>query len=433
MRWHVSSLDALTQAEQDEWLSTLTDEQAAYLLYDWLFWAREKQTPPPGDWLTWLILAGRGFGKTRTGAEFVRLMVDNGLASRIALVGRTAADVRDVMVEGESGLLSVYPAWMRPKYEPSKRRITFHNGAVATTYSGDKPDQLRGPQHDLAWCDEMAAWRYPEAWDQLQFGLRLGEHPRTVVTTTPRPTKLIRELVKDDTVYVTTGSTYENAANLAAPALAQLQARYEGSRLGRQELNAEILDDVPGALWTRDLIDSRRRRESPELVRVVVAIDPAVTSTDESNETGIVVCGVDAGGNGFVIEDASVRGTPTEWARRALWAYYEHQADRLVVEVNQGGDMVETVIRALDNSVSVRSVRASRGKYTRAEPVSALYEQGQIFHVGIFAELEDQMCTWVPGEDSPDRLDALVWGFTDLMVGASSEMKISDNPFTRRR
>lgn len=416
------------------WLASLSDEEAAHLLFDWAFWAREKQLPPAGgEWLTWLIMAGRGFGKTRTGAEFVRWSVMERGYRRVALVGRTAADVRDVMVEGESGLLSVFPAWMRPHYEPSKRRITFPNGAIATTYSGDKPDQLRGPQHDLAWCDEMAAWRYPESWDQLQFGLRLGEHPRSVVTTTPRPTKLIRELLSDETVHVTVGTTYENAANLAPPALAAFEKRYGGTRLGRQELLAEVLDDVPGALWTRYVLETARVKTAPELVRVVVGIDPAVTSTDESNETGIVVCGMDAKGDGYVLDDVSLRGTPSEWAKRAIRAYHLHEADRVIAEVNQGGEMVEQTIRTEDRSISFKAVRASKGKHTRAEPISALYEQGRVHHVGAFAELEDQMCTWVPGEDSPDRLDALVWALTELMLGTPAVLEKRDNPFTRRR
>src|SRR6056297_2688963 len=309
--WHVSSVAELPLETAATWLASLTDEEAEALLYDWSFWAREKQMPPAGSaWLTWLIMAGRGFGKTRTGAEFVRWCVETRGYKRVALVGRTAADVRDVMVEGESGLLSIFSADDRPHYEPSKRRITFSNGAIATTYSGDKPDQLRGPQHDLAWCDELAAWRYPDAWDQLQFGLRLGDRPLSVVTTTPRPTKLIKSLMQDETVHVTVGTTYENAANLAPPALAQLQKKYEGTRLGRQELLAQVLDDVPGALWNRDNLDMHRVMKTPELVRVVVGIDPAVTANTDSNETGIVVCGVDGAGVGYVLDDVSLRGSP---------------------------------------------------------------------------------------------------------------------------
>lgn len=415
-------LALLPDAEKKAFIASLTSEELDVLAYDWTFWARDKQLIPDGDWLTWLNLAGRGYGKTRTGAEAVREMVMNRGYRRVGLIARTAGDARDVMVEGESGLLSVFPPWERPLYEPSKRRVTFSNGATATTYSGDKPDQLRGPQHDLIWADELAAWRYPEAWDQAQFGLRLGSQPRAIVTTTPRPTELIRSLVKAPTTVITSGTTYENLPNLAQSAVSYLKAKYDNTRLGRQELYAEILDDVPGALWTRAILEKYRVTEAPDMRRVVVAIDPAVSVGEDANETGIVVAGIGADGHGYVLDDVTVSGSPDHWARVAVYAYYHYEADKIIAESNQGGDMVSHTIRMIDRNLPVKLVRATRGKYVRAEPVSAVYEQGKVHHVGFFAELEDQLCTWVPGEDSPDRLDALVWAFTELMLEGQGRM-----------
>lgn len=381
--------------------------------------------PPAGDWRTWLILAGRGWGKTRTGAEWVIDRVEDG-HQRIALIGPTAADVRDVMVEGESGLLRVAPEDMLANYEPSKRRITFASGAICTTYSADEPDRLRGPQHDAAWADELAAWRYPDAWDQLQFGLRLGDDPRTIVTTTPRPTREIRELVKASTTVVTRGSTFDNADNLAPAFLDRILQKYEGTRLGRQELYAEILDDVPGALWTRAMLEhavTACPSPVPDTERMVVAIDPAVTSGEDSDETGIVVAGR-TGSQAFVLADYTCRLSPDGWARRAVDAYHQHKADRIVAEANQGGDMVRTVLRTVDPSVPVKLVHATRGKRVRAEPVAALYEQQRVFHTAVFPELEDQLVTWTPDSpSSPDRLDALVWVLTDLDLGRPAKVR----------
>lgn len=379
--------------------------------------AREKQMLPEGAWSVWMILAGRGFGKTRTGAETVRQWVESGQGKRIALVARTAADVRDVMVEGESGLLAICPPWNKPVYEPSKRRLTWPNGAIATTYSGDKPDQLRGPQHDKAWCDELAAWRYPESWDQLQFGLRLGDNPQVVVTTTPRPIKIVREVLSEKTTVATRGSTYENAANLAPSALAYLKSKYENTRLGQQELYAILLDDNPFALWKRTNIDETRVSKFPELTRIVVAIDPAVTDNEDSDETGIVVAGKGVDGHGYVLDDLTISGSPDKWAKQAISGYNKYKADRILAEVNNGGDMIEFTIHTVDKHVPFKQVRASRGKQTRAEPVAALYEQLKVHHVGVFAEMEDQMCQWITGDPSPDRMDALVWALTELMVG----------------
>lgn len=389
---------------------------------DWGLWARDSQLPPEGDWRVWLLLAGRGFGKTRSGAEFVRAQVAARKARHVALVAPTAADARDVMVEGESGLLAISPRRERPRYEPSKRRLTWPNGAVATTYSADEPERLRGPQHDFAWCDELAAWRYPEAWDMLMFGLRLGADPRVVATTTPRPTRLIKTLIADPKVTVTRGSTYENKDNLAPAFLDAIVRRYEGTRLGRQELDAELLEDAPGALWSRAAIEAARVTGVPALSRVVVAIDPAAGSGEHSDETGIVVAGRDAGGHGYVLADLSGRYAPTEWAKAAIAAHRAHDADRIVAEVNNGGEMVEATLRMIDPAVPFRAVRASRGKVARAEPVAALYEQGRVHHQGAFPRLEDQMCGFVHDFDratagySPDRVDALVWALSDLLV-----------------
>lgn len=411
-------LASLSPQDRESVIEGLSADEQLLLLYNWPTWARAAQISPKWNWRVWLLLAGRGFGKTRCGAEFIRQEVDAGRAGHIALVAPTSADARDTMIEGESGLLGIYPPTQRPIYEPSKRRITFHNGATATTFSADEPDRLRGPNHDLAWCDELAAWRYPEAWDMLNFGLRIGDHPRVVVTTTPKPTLLIKNLMKRPDVHVTRGSTFDNAANLAPAFISEVKIRYEGTRLGRQELHAEILDDVEGALWNREMLDSHRVTETPELVRLVVAIDPAISSTAESAETGIVAVGIDGRGHGYVLEDRSTRGTPHDWASQAVALYHTLKADKIIAESNQGGDMVKHTLATVDSNAPVRLVHASRGKRTRAEPVAALYEQGRIHHVGAFNKLEDQLCSWVPGESaSPDRLDALVWGFTELLVG----------------
>ena len=398
-------------------VEALTIEQRKAMLYNWTVWQRPKQATPDGNWFVWMILAGRGFGKTRTGSEFVREQVEAGRAHHVALVGPTAADVRDTMVEGDSGLLAVFPPDRRPRYEPSKRRVTFHTGAIATTYSADEPDRLRGPNHDLAWCDELAAWRYPAAWDMLILGLRIGDKPRALVTTTPRPVKVIRHLVDRNDVHVVTGSTYENRANLAPTFLDEVLRQYEGTRLGRQELHAEILADVDGALWDRTFIEDSRVTRCPDLTRIVVGVDPATTSKEWSAETGIVVAGVDETGHAYILSDRSTRGTPHEWALEAITAYYTTEADRIVAESNQGGEMVSHTLRTVDPNVPIRLVHAARGKRTRAEPIAALYEQGRVHHVGAFPLLEDQLCSWVPDESpSPDRLDALVWALTELMI-----------------
>lgn len=391
----------------------------------WPAIARRNQLPPPGDWWQiWLLLAGRGFGKTRTLAEWVCHQTASGQAGRIALVAATAADARDVLVEGQSGILAVSPPWFRPVYEPSKRRLTWPNGAIATTFSAEEPERLRGPQHDAAVCDELGAWSHPETWDMLQFGLRLGGNPRCLVATTPRPTKLIRELLAREgrDVVVTRGSTYENRANLAPGFFDQVIRKYEGTRLGRQELNAELLEDTPGALWSHGIIEAARQAAAPNLARIVVAIDPAVSSGEDADETGILVVGTDNQGHGYVLADASGKHQPIEWAKIAITAYRAHHADRIVAERNNGGAMVEATIRMVDNNLPVTTVWASRGKVARAEPVSALYEQGRVHHIGAFPHLEDQMCAFTTDFDrasagySPDRVDALVWALTELLV-----------------
>ncbi len=426
------SLALLPDEERNEYLSKLSPEAAQALRWDWRFWARPDQLEPPGDWNTWLILAGRGWGKTRTGAETVRSWVcgdtplSKGRYNRIALVAETTADARQVMVDGESGLLNIGPKEFRPTYYPSLRQLVWPNGAIATTYNATEPDQLRGPQHDAAWCDELAKWKEMQAtWDQLQFGLRLGTHPRQIITTTPQPKPLIRALLNNPSVVVTRGRTYDNKDNLAAPFMQQIEDRFAGTRLGRQELEGELLDDIPGALWTRSSIDDYRLREVPEdLERVIIAVDPATSSNEGADENGIVAVGLardkDGYARGYILEDASVRGSPEEWARRAVKLYRKWSADKIVAEKNQGGEMVSAVIRSIDRSVPVKLVHASRGKAVRAEPISALYEQGRVHHVGRFDELEDQMCSFSidAGRSndgrSPDRLDALVWGLTEV-------------------
>ena len=419
LRDRIAAMSPAERCALDADMATWPQEEIEALANDWReLLARDDQLPPPGDWTTWLLLAGRGFGKTRTAAEWVRMQVEDKTASRIALVGPTAADVRDTMIEGESGLLAIFPPHQRPVYEPSKRRVTFHTGAIAMTYSAEEPDRLRGPQHDAAWADELCAWKYADTWDQLQFGLRLGRHPRQVVSTTPRPTKQLRELIADPRTAVTRGKTLDNAQNLAAAFLAAIKAKYEGTRLGRQEMNAEILDDNPGALWQRSAFDATRVQHPPTMRRIVVAVDPAVTSSDNSDETGIVVAGLGEDGRGYVLDDLTLRDTPSAWAELAVRAYHHYRADRVVAEGNNGGDLIETVMRAVDANLSFSRVHARVGKFSRAEPVAALYEQGRVSHVGSLPKLEDECCEYDPttAKQSPNRMDALVWALTELML-----------------
>ena len=388
--------------------------------HDWAAHARPSQLPPPLPWRLFVLLAGRGFGKTRAGCEAVRDAINNHNARNVAIVGRTASEVRDIMVDGDSGMLAIWPPHQRPKHEPSKRRITFHTGATATTFSADEPDMLRGENSDLALADELASWKYPEAWTQLLLGLRIGNQPRVIVTTTPRPTPLIRDLVARPGAIIRRGSTYDNRSNLAGEFLDEMLAIFEGTRTGRQELHGEILDDAPGALWTRDQI-SRDRCElaaTPEFDRIVVGVDPASTGT-----TGIVVCAVAGSGNnrtGFVLADRSVTGTPDVWAAAVAQAYHDYAANEIIAEGNFGGTMVKQTIEAADPTLDVRIVTASKSKQARAEPVATYAEKGRVRHVGFFDDLEDELTSWEPGMgmDSPDRLDAMVWAMTRLLVDA---------------
>lgn len=411
MNLSTESISSLPQERRSE-LERLV-EQAHYR---WSVNARPSQLIPAGDWTTWLIKTGRGWGKTRTGAETVRLWKDN--YPIIHFVGATAGDARDIMIEGPAGILNISPPWDMPKYEPSKRKIAWDNGAYALIFTADEPDRLRGPQCHAAWCDELASWRYAdESWDNMMMGLRLGSNPRVIATTTPRPTKMIKGLIKDPHVYVTSGTTYENIENLAPAFLNTILSKYEGTRIGRQEIMAEVLEDIEGALWRIALIDDHRNVKVPALKQIAVAIDPAVTSTKESDETGIIVGGRSQDDHFYILEDLSGVYTPQIWAAKALDAYDRWKADRIVAEVNNGGDLVEAVLRNINRFVSYQKVNASRGKIRRAEPVEALYEQGRVHHVGSFPKLEDQMTTYTgdPREPSPDRMDALVWLVTYLM------------------
>ena len=399
--------------------------------YDWPLWARSEQLPPidrPEDpWRIWLLLAGRGFGKTRVGAEWVRARAESGLSRRIALVARTPHEAETVMVNGESGILAVCPPWNAPNWEPTKRRLTWPNGAAAFVFSSYEPDQLRGPQFDAAWCDELASWQYPRlTWDNLAFGLRLGPNPKCVVTTTPKPIDIVRELANRDDVSLTTGSSYDNSRNLPPGYIDAIRRRYEGTSAGQQEIYAQLLNEADGALWKREWIDHNRIDVAPEddIQVKVVAIDPAVTfNPRRSDETGIIVAGSTGGRElerqkrYWVLEDASGIMTPDAWARRAVQLAQKYDAMYIAGETNQGGSLIESVIRHTPGGESVRfkGLHATQSKRARAEPVAAIYEQGRARHVGRFTQLEDQMCAWTADSpNSPDRMDALVWAINTL-------------------
>ena len=376
--------------------------------------ARADQRPPPGDWLTWLIRGGRGSGKTRTGAEWTHRR--SKVSPRIALVAPTGPDGRAIMVEGESGILATSAPGARPQWEPSKKELTWPNGAKGFLYTGEEPDRLRGPQHYDTWIDEPAHMPLIEdVWSMLLFGLRLvnGHGNRICATTTPKPTKWMKELIADPTTVSVVASTYANIDNLAPTFAAQVLKRYEGTRMGRQEIHGEVLADVDGALWGWEMIEEHRVKTAPELARVEVGIDPAGTSGKRSDETGIVVAGA-AGGEFYVLEDASGTYSPETWARKSVAAYDRHSADAIVPETNYGGEMVVSTLKAVDESPRIRPVNSRRGKVLRADPIVALYEQGKVHHVGLHSDLEDQMITWVPGTTSPDRVDALVHVLTSL-------------------
>jgi phage terminase large subunit-like protein len=419
-----------------EFLAALPPATLRALDADWLHRARPDQLPPSGEWTTWAVIGGRGCGKTRAGAEWVDALARGDPAftgepvGRIALVGETYHDVRDVMIEGESGLLHLPRRHRpRPSWLPSRRRLVWANGAVAQAFSAEEADSLRGPQFGAAWCDEIAKWREAEtAFDMLQFGLRLGARPRSLVTTTPRPIPLIRRLLADPRTVVTRARTRDNADNLAPDFLTAVVGRYAGTRLGRQELDGELVADRTDALWTRDGIEAGRVAAPPALSRIVIAVDPPASSGARSDACGIVAAGR-AGDRAYVLEDASLtRATPQAWASVALALYHRWEADALVVEVNQGGEMATAVLNQCDPTVPVVPVRASRGKYLRAEPVSLLYARGLVHHVGALPALEDELCDFGPdglsGGASPDRLDALVWALTALMLQDRTEPRI---------
>lgn len=400
---------------------SLTDRQLEELEYDWRFWARKNQIAPEGDWLTWLILAGRGFGKTESGANWIKEREASG-ARHIALIAETQKDLEEVMVPR---LVGLYPEGQKPTVRYSPVRITWPSGAKALGYNGTEPNQLRGPEFDTAWVDELAKYKKArDLWDMLQFTMRKGDLPQVLVTTTPRNIPVIKEIARDSTTVLTKGSTFDNVANLPKTFLDKLKKRYSGTRLGRQELEAEILEDLVGALWSRVEIDDHRvnPEQVPDLVRIVVAVDPSGTSgdEDEGDSVGIVIAGKGVDGRGYVLADYTCKLGPNGWGRRAVDGFKKYRADRVVGESNFGGAMVEHVIRTVDKDIPYKPVHASRGKVIRAEPVAALYEQGKVSHAGEFDELEDQMCYFGPegyvGEGSPDRADALVWALTELMV-----------------
>lgn len=421
--WRTGRLDAA--------LDALSPELAQWLLHCWPLLGRPAQMAPDtaqggGDWTIWLMLGGRGAGKTRAGAEWVRALATGAqgpAAGRIALVAESLSDLREVMVEGVSGLLAVHPRQERPQWEPTRRRLVWPNGAIAQGFSADDPESLRGPQFDAAWCDELAKWRYAEAaFDMLQFGLRLGTHPRQMVTTTPRPTALIRRLLADPRCAVTRMATVENAVHLAPTFLEGVVGRYAGTRLGRQELDGDLVEDRPDALWRRAAIEELREDAPPPLTRIVVAVDPPASSRKGADACGIVAAGLDGEGMVHVLADESAQGlTPNQWGARVVALHHRLAADRVVVEVNQGGEMVRTILATLDDGVPVSEVRATRGKWLRAEPVAALYERGRVRHAGAFPALEDEMCDFGTGGlssgRSPDRMDALVWAITALALG----------------
>ena len=395
---------------------------ASTLFSDWNSQARYEQLAPRGDWNIWLILAGRGWGKTRTGAMDAMLYAATHKEVQVAVVTPTFGDLRRVAFGGVSGILKFLPTELLlhgrgQGYSATSQEIRLWNGSKIMGFSATEPDRLRGPQFHRAWCDELAAWQYPDTFDQLMFGLRLGDDPRCVITTTPKPTPLIRNLLKRTNIAITRGNTFENEANLAPTAIQQLKEKYANTRLGRQELYAEVLDDTEGALWSYGMLDKTRIEEAalPDMSRIVVAIDPAVTNNEGSDETGMVVAGKGQDGRYYVLADVSAKMSPDGWGRLAIDQYYKYEADRIVAETNNGGDLVERLLRNIDNTVPYTPVSASRGKMVRAEPIAALYEQGKVSHVGVFNELEEQLCTYTIGSrKSPDRLDALVWALTEL-------------------
>ncbi len=440
MRSGADWLCSATPEQVDAFIGSLSENALLALPWMFEFWALPHQLPPEGVWKTWVIMGGRGAGKTRAGAEWVRTQVegagpqDPGLARRVALVGETIDQVREVMIFGESGILACSPPDRRPEWQAGRKQLVWPNGAIAQVYSAHEPESLRGPQFDAAWVDELAKWKYGQkAWDQLQFALRLGKNPRQVVTTTPQNVAVLKEILKNPSTVMTHAPTDANRAYLAASFLEEVRTRYAGTFMGAQELDGLLIEDVQGALWSTAAIEAKRVVKAPRCQRIVVAVDPPVTGHGGSDECGIVVVGAITEGppqnwRAVVLEDASVTGaSPEQWARAAIAAMERHGADRLVAEVNQGGDLVEGVIRQIDPLVPYRAVRASRGKGARAEPVSALYEQGRVAHLRGMPKLEAQMCQMTAqgylGKGSPDRVDALVWALTDLIVEPSEKYR----------
>jgi predicted phage terminase large subunit-like protein len=390
------------------------------LEHRWDYIGRESQQEPQGIWDVWALIAGRGFGKTRTGSEITRKWSNE--VPSILLIGATSMDMRDIMIDGPSGILATAPRGNYPLYEPSKLRLTWRNGCICHLRSADEPDRIRGVETYRGWLDEFAAWNHPkEAWDMVSMAIRKGD-TKKLITTTPRRLGVLKKIIGFPGTVITHGSTYENIDNLSESFRKIIIERYEGTQIGRQEIYAEILDDVEGALWTTEMIDQFRTKEHPDLKRIIVAIDPAVTSKPDSDETGIIVAGKGIDNHGYILHDSSGKFTPNEWAKRAIFCYEKYKADRIVAEVNNGGDLVEANIRTIKSDVPYKSVYASRGKVIRAEPIVALYEQGKIHHIGIFDELEKQMTNWNPEEKSPDRLDALVWALTELMIDNSGQV-----------
>ena len=440
LRSNAAWLACATREVQTEFLDGLEPETVMALPWLFEFWAMPHQLPPEGDWRSWVIMGGRGAGKTRAGAEWVRSKVegpgpeDAGEAHRVALVGETVEQTREVMVFGESGILACSPPDRRPVWEATRKRLVWPNGAVAQVFSAHDPESLRGPQFDAAWVDELAKWkRAEEAWDMLQFALRLGDRPQQCVTTTPRNVGVLKTLLNAGSTVVSTAPTEANRANLAASFLEEIRNRYAGTRLARQELDGVLLEDAEGALWGLADMEAARLRDRVEPMRIVVAVDPPVTGKSSSDECGIIVVGAVTDGppqdwKAVVLEDATVAGaSPLEWAQAALDAMARHQADRLVAEVNQGGELVETVIRQIDPTVAYKAVHASRGKVARAEPVAALYEQGRVAHAVGLDALEDQMCRMTAqgytGKGSPDRVDALVWAIHHLLIEPAAKWR----------
>jgi phage terminase large subunit-like protein len=413
----------LPKKERARRYRALSDEEKLRLKFDWAFWGRQDQKIPRGKWRTWLICAGRGWGKTRTGAEAVRAWIKAGF-NYVNIIAPTADDVRDVCIEGESGILAICPPDERPVYKPSIKRLIWPNGAISRLFTADEPERLRGKQHQKLWADELGSWRFQkEAWTQAMFGLRLGRSPQACVTSTPKPTMLFRDLYRRESTHLTIGTSYENRANLAKEFLDEIITQYEGTRIGRQELLAELLEDNPDALFHLKDIDADRVGKLPDnLTQVVIAIDPATTSNENSNECGLVGAARDDRWppHYYVFVDASDRMSPDKWGSKAVALYHDYDADRIIGEKNQGGDMIETILRTKDAHFAYRGVTATRGKIRRAEPIAGLYEQHRVHHVGNFAVLEDQMCNYNPRipEDqqiSPDRMDALVWALTFLV------------------